>query len=304
MALEFRLPNVTASAPDGCIIGIAGEKGCGSTALLRLAAGLDQPTSGEVIAGAARRYISSTDALNLAPVNMLAIDHSFSQADALVRARALLGLDRLRATGATILIASYEPDLLRSICDEVWWVEAERLERRGDPREVLEAYATRIHEKFRAWGETLSQPISIAFRKGDGRAEVVSLETLGSAGKPTAVLASSEHATIRAVLRFHAAVAKPVVGVMIRTRIGLEVYGTNTELENAAIGPCAAGDTVRIEFQFVCRLCPGQYTITVASHDPDGTAHDWLDDAVSFEVSDSRPTAGVANLAATVSVTR
>ena len=40
----------------------------------------------------------------------------------------------------------------------------------------------------------------------------------------------------------------------------------------------------------------------LASHDPDGTAHDWLDDAIAFTVTDERPTAGVANLRAKVTV--
>jgi hypothetical protein len=38
----------------------------------------------------------------------------------------------------------------------------------------------------------------------------------------------------------------------------------------------------------------------VASHDPDGTAHDWLDDAIAITVTDERYTAGVANLHAKV----
>ena len=42
--------------------------------------------------------------------------------------------------------------------------------------------------------------------------------------------------------RFDAPVDDPVVGIMIRTRIGMEVYGTNTELENLKVGPCAAGE--------------------------------------------------------------
>jgi lipopolysaccharide transport system ATP-binding protein len=40
----------------------------------------------------------------------------------------------------------------------------------------------------------------------------------------------------------------------------------------------------------------------VASHDPDGVWHDWLEDAVAFSVSDGRYTAGVANLHAQVSL--
>ena len=57
-------------------------------------------------------------------------------------------------------------------------------------------------------------------------------------------------------MRFHEAVADPVIGIMIRTRIGLNVYGTNTELERLKLGPRAAGDTIAVTFAFRCELCP------------------------------------------------
>jgi hypothetical protein len=80
------------------------------------------------------------------------------------------------------------------------------------------------------------------------------------------------------------------------------VYGTNTELEKIMLGTRAAGETVRITFRFTCELCPQDYTLTVASHDPDGTRHDWLEEAISISVVDSRYTAGVANLHAEVTL--
>jgi lipopolysaccharide transport system ATP-binding protein len=107
--------------------------------------------------------------------------------------------------------------------------------------------------------------------------------------------------SVRVVVRFERPVADPVVGILIRTRIGFEVYGTNTELEGLRLGPCQAGETLQLEFAFRCDLCPRQYTLTAASHDPDGVWHDWLEDAVAFAVVDTRHTAGVANLRAKVS---
>jgi lipopolysaccharide transport system ATP-binding protein len=95
-----------------------------------------------------------------------------------------------------------------------------------------------------------------------------------------------------------------VIGIMIRTRIGFEVYGTNTELEGVHLGPCEAGDVRRVTFRFRCDLCPQEYSLTAASHDPDGIWHDWLEDAIAFSVADSRYTAGVANLRAAVDVER
>jgi lipopolysaccharide transport system ATP-binding protein len=113
---------------------------------------------------------------------------------------------------------------------------------------------------------------------------------------------SGEQALIRIRVQFRDAVPDPVLGIMIRTRTGLNVYGTNTELESLRFGPCAAGESVELEYAFRCELCPGDYILTMASHDPDGQWHDWLDDALAFTVIDNRYTAGVANLRATVRV--
>ena len=146
-------------------------------------------------------------------------------------------------------------------------------------------------------------PLTPRMRRGDGRAEVVRVETLGENGCPTMVWRSGELAVVNVTVRFRDAVADPVIGIMIRTRIGLNVYGTNTEMERLKLGPRAAGDTMRVTFAFRCELCPEEYTLTVASHDPDGAWHDWLEDAVAFAVSDDRYTAGVANLRARVSFT-
>jgi lipopolysaccharide transport system ATP-binding protein len=308
VAVEFRgvhyppLGDLTVSAPNGAVIGIVGEKGAGKSALLRLASGAAKPEAGEVIALGERRYLGPLDALQLSPVDVLLIEHSLAHNDALVRARALAGIDRLRSAGTTVLLVSHELDLLRSVCDEVWWLDAGTLAKRGDPREVLDAYREHITEKIRAWGATLSNPLRPTMRRGDGRAEILALETIDATGRATTVLRSGEGAAIRVTVRYHDRVDEPVIGIMIRTRIGLEVYGTNTELEKVSTGVFTAGGRLRIDFGFRCDLCPGEYTVTAASHDADGATHDWVDDAVAFAVADSRYTAGVANLRANVKI--
>lgn len=304
MAIEFRnvsgagLQGLSVYASDGAVIGVVGD----GSAVVRLAGDVERPSAGQVLARGQRRYLGLGDALDFGRANVVAIDHAFAAADPLARTQALVQLDALRSSGATILIASHEPAFLRQVSDEVWWLENGRLAGRGDPGEVLDRFLGSVAAKLRAWGETLVPELMPAMRKGDGRAEISELQAIGSSGRPTAVLASGEEAIIRVVVRFLERVDNPVIGIMIRTRIGLEVYGTNTELERVKLGPCAAGEVLQIEFRFRCELCPKEYTLTAASHDPDGTAHDWVDDAVSFKVTDSRSTAGVANLRARVDV--
>lgn len=75
---------------------------------------------------------------------------------------------------------------------------------------------------------------------------------------------------------------------------------SNTRLEQVALGDFQPGDELEVDFRMECWLTPQGYTLTVATQNADGTSHDWLDDAIAFEVADRRSAAGVANLRARV----
>ena len=232
----------------------------------------------------------------------LVLDHALATRDTLTRTRIASELDTFKKSGGTIFLASHETALIEALADEVWWIDQGKLAAKGDPKEVLAKYRGHLANTIREWGSTVTPRLAPTFRRGDNRAEVIQIDTLGANGQPTIVWSSGEQVAVRATIRYHEAVSNPVLGMMLRTQIGFEVFGTNTELEQVPLGERAAGSTVAVTFAFKCELCPGAYTITVASHDPDGTAHDWLDDAVAIAVTDTRYTAGVANLRAKVTL--
>src|SRR5579864_5770039 len=188
MSIEFK--NVSAApftglravAPSGAIIGVIGEKNSGVTELLKLACGILKPVEGEVIAAPERRFVALGETLNLAPAAVVVLDQALATQDALVRARTLTGLDRLRRSGTTVLLASHEDRLLESLCDEVWWLEAGQLAAKGDPKETLDRYRRFVSDRIRSWGDTIPPRLAPVSRRGDGRAEVLSIETLGSKG--------------------------------------------------------------------------------------------------------------------------
>jgi len=232
-------------------------------------------------------------------VSSVSHDYMLDVLDLPERLRAQVEMEAKRRAGATVLVRSSDPTVLRSVADEIWWFAEGSVRLKGDPDEVLRAYQREALQTLRGLPE-----IPCALRRGDGRARLIAIETLNAADQPVSVWQSGEIARVRVAVRFDKDVEDPVVGIMIRTRVGIEVYGTNTELEKVRLGPCAAGESRTVTFEFACDLCPQFYTITAASHDPDGVWHDWMEDAVGFTVTDSRYTAGVANLRARVTCSR
>jgi lipopolysaccharide transport system ATP-binding protein len=298
------LESVSVSAPAGVVIGVIGEDGSGKQALLRLACGADRPTSGIAAATEPRRFHGPLDALVTGQAGTLGLYHTLDLKDAIKRAAAAVELEKFRRRGGTALLVSHELELIQWLADEVWWLDRGRLAAKGDSRETIDAYRHHVARRVAAAGSGVNVPLTPTMRKGDGRASLESVELLDASGHLTSVWRSGETAAVRIRVRFMHPVADPVIGILIRTRIGFEVFGTNTELEKVRLGPCEAGEALQVTFRFPCHLCPHEYTLTVASHDPDGVWHDWMEDGVAFSVADYRYTAGVACLRAEVEVQR
>ncbi|MBI1355560.1 MAG: hypothetical protein GC160_14550 [Acidobacteria bacterium] len=300
------------AVPSGAVIGVTGAEPAELQLLAELAAGSVPPEEGEIerssVFLAAPTFHSAdveaveywTDAALESAAETLILGPCLALTSRFYRDWAWREIHRLARQGRLVIVVSQDHETLARQTDEVLIFDEGSLALRGEPRETLARYVEMVAEAQRE--EAAEAGLLEDFpRHGDGRAELVSLELLGDEGRSTATLQSGEVAAVEIRVRFEQDVAKPVVGILLRNRIGVSVYGTNTELEGLELGPRSAGDELTVRFEFRADLCPQEYTLTAACHDPDGTAHDWLEEALLFAVTDSRHTEGVANLRAKVS---
>ena len=309
----YRLRQDDCSIEDGVFAGIIGPEGSGKRTLLRLASGACKPDSGEVL-GVERAVLAAAtltsgnpgdirrelDAMLAREAGAFLLGPSLALLDEEHQQYLAGELHRRQRQGATILLATNDLSFVEQHCDEALFLDEGRVVEQGEARRVVAAYRKRVFERLRT--KAAAPVIAPAARHGDGRASLRSIRIIGNQGRDTSLVESGEPVTVSVGIRFQGDVNDPVCGVLIRSRVGITVYGTNTEQENLHFGPSRDGDEVEVRYSFDCNLCPGDYTITVASHDPDGTAHEWLEEAVLFTVTDTRYTAGVANLRATVSI--
>jgi lipopolysaccharide transport system ATP-binding protein len=230
---------------------------------------------------------------------ILIVDEALAVGDAAFANRCVRKFEELRERKITVLFVSHDLALVKRLSDRAILLLDGRVAAEGDPKLVIDRYIGQVLEKQQA-RERRGNGLPASHRHGDGTGEIVAVEMLNSRGVPCRQVASGEAITVRVCSRFHEAKENPMVGMLIRDRIGMEVYGTNTRLEQTDLGTYGAGDEVEVDFRFECWLTPQEYTLTVAAQHAEGWSHDWLDDAITFEVVDTRVAAGVANLRAQV----
>jgi hypothetical protein len=226
---------------------------------------------------------------------ILVVDEALAVGDAVFANRCVRKFEELRRRKTTVLLVSHDMGLVKRLCDRAMLLVDGRVAAEGEPQHVVNRYVGMVLEREQA-GDGRRESIRASHRHGDGASEIVALELRNTRGEACRSVCGGETVTVLVRSRFHRPKDDSMVGMLIRDRIGMEVYGTNTRIEGIELGRLAPGDELEVRFCFDCWLTPQEYTLTVATQNADGTSQDWLDDALRFEVVDARAAAGVVNL--------
>jgi lipopolysaccharide transport system ATP-binding protein len=233
---------------------------------------------------------------------ILVVDEALAVGDAVFANRCVRKFEELKRRKVTVLFVSHDLGLVKQLSDRAILLLNGRIAAQGTPRDVINRYIALVLGR----GDSTALPkksdseVFAVHRHGDGSSEILSVEILNGLSEPVSTISSGDAVVVRVRCRFMQPKVDPMVGILIRTRIGMDVYGTNTRIEQANLGEFQAGDELQVDFSFECWLTPQQYTLTAATQNPDGSSHDWLDDVIAFDVVDTRAAAGVSNLRAKI----
>jgi ABC-type glutathione transport system ATPase component len=213
----------------------------------------------------------------------------------------------------TILFVSHDPAAIRALCSRAILLNQGRVVADGKPLNVLNHYQKLIMAREEAYEATqpsvqayeaetdepfddLPESLQHVYRHGDGTAEIRGVQLLDAMRRPVELIETGESLFVRVGIRFNADVEHPVCGILIRNRLGIHIYGTNTELQRVDFGPVKQGERVEVAFTFDCWLAPDTYSLTLAVHSLDAISFDWLNDVLFFQVVSTTAMDGVANL--------
>ena len=224
-------------------------------------------------------------AINLDP-EILLVDESLAVGDVYFQQRCVRRLRRMREEGKTILLVSHDVAAIRNLCDSAIWLEQGRLMDQGAPDKVTARYLAALTQRRDPYaGETASGAAELApdaagdaagdlsvhtlpnedERWGNGHARVLGIGLLDQAGREPQTLYHGDLVTVRVSVRFDRPVESPLVGILMRNRLGEEISGSNTSAENLRLPPARPGQIYTVDFHLrLPVLQPGHYYLTPA----------------------------------------
>lgn len=238
--------------------------------------------------------------------DILIVDEALSVGDAYFQHKSFARIRGFREQGTTLLFVSHSAAAVKTLCDRALLLENGRLTRDGPPAEVLDYYNAEIARRqadYEIREATGSAKRSI--RSGSFDAEIAAVSML-VADRNMHTIVAGEAVRFLVTARTHRPIRSLTCGILIRDRLGNDVFGTNTWFHGSAIDDLAEGAEARFEFALqTLPLGAGHYSMSVALHE--GHAHvtrnfDWWDHALSFEVLPSSGPMSIGVLALPVRV--
>ncbi len=220
--------------------------------------------------------------------DVLIVDEALAVGDAAFQRKCFQRIEALLEGGTTLLYVSHDIEGVKKLCDRAIFIKEGEMERFGPAKAVCDAYEKYLFggktdwpsfdgeprlEPLQSFDEALAIDCEMAY--GDGRAVIEACWLEDRDGQKINVIRSGEPFTWNYIVRFKSSAEQAVFGMMIKTREGICVYGTNTELLGERKRSFISGECVRVSFRLNNGLVPGVYYLNcgVREDEDEGVAY-------------------------------
>lgn len=220
--------------------------------------------------------------------DILIVDEALSVGDAYFQHKSFEKIKTLKSMGTTLLIVSHDKGAIQSLCDRAILLSKGRVALQGKPNEVLDFYNAAIVDDVN--NQIVQQVVGGAVKtsSGTGRVRIKSCKFLNKNNKEIEMVVVSEKVRIQVESVVGSEdIAGFVVGILIKDRVGQEVFGTNTYHHGKQIEYAKSGANITVKFDFNANLGPGTYSVSIALHKTESHLsenYEWQDLALVFHV--------------------
>lgn len=221
--------------------------------------------------------------------DILIVDEALSVGDAYFQHKSFDRIRQFRNEGTTLLFVSHSAETIKTLCDRAILLDNGGIICDDLPDTVMDYYNAMIASRQASYQiQQLEVELGRSVtRSGTGDATIEAVD-LYSNGVSVRALPSGAPANFRLSVAILVALDELTVGLLIRDRLGNDVFGTNTFYHQKSLYGLEAGKRVSVQFDFPSlALGEGGYSVSVALHSKDNhilTNYDWWDRALVFKI--------------------
>ncbi len=212
---------------------------------------------------------------------ILLVDEALSVGDVYFQQRCMRRIRQMKQDGKTILFVSHDVTAVKNLCDTAIWLEHGELKAIGEPDSVVGKYLAAMTLRRDPYANDGTRRSTTMVTNGDGlvvqtlpnvdhrwgnrHAEIIGIQILDGRGMPCESVEHGGPIVVRVSAAFHEDVAQPIVGIMMRNRLGEDICGINTSAEAVELPPARAGQRFTVDFHLkLPLLVPGNYHVSPA----------------------------------------
>jgi lipopolysaccharide transport system ATP-binding protein len=247
---------------------------------------------------------------------ILIIDEALSVGDAAFQRKCFRRIEAFLQAGTTLLFVSHDIETVKKLCRKAVYVRGGRMAAVGPAKTVCDQYE---RDLFGGGAEAAcpapaqsAAPAMIdpglltncELVYGDGRAVIDAIWLENESGQNANVFHPRSRIRVRYRVHFRHALSHPVFAMMIKTREGVAVFGTDTLQLGHQTGVIKAGTVLEITFTLSNTLAPATYYLNCGVRDPQAHRQVFVHrrvDALMFRVAADRYTTvatGIADMQA------
>jgi len=236
-------------------------------------------------------------AINVDP-DILLIDEVLAVGDASFVPKCLDKINEFKRKGKTIIFVSHDLSTVDRISDEVIWLKDGKIEMRGYPKRVIDAYLEYIGKRDVKKAETQHREEeqdaeeNREKRWGSKEIEIRNVKMIDKTGREKYIYDADESFTIEFDVHAEKQETDFVFGIGIFNTEGISCYGTNTFIEDFKSLDISGKGKIKIHVPAL-NLVNGTYYLDVAVHKRDGYPFDYHHFQYTFRVTSSYKDVGI-----------
>jgi lipopolysaccharide transport system ATP-binding protein len=268
------------------------------------------------------------------------VDEALSVGDAKFQAKCFDRLRQLKENGTCILLVTHSSEQIVTHCTQAILLSKGVQLQAGKPKDVVNRYLDLLFGKEKA---VIEPPSSIElddvvaektiastlkpddyqlstttdsfstrpgynvheYRWGDGTATILDYFLAADNAHYPSAISTGQNITLAVTVKLLKEFHRPILGITIKTKEGVTVYGANTEtLGCKAFGEAGSLDSViQVIATFSCNLAAGDYFVSLglaSKHGEEVIPHDRRYDSIHLQVRPDDRFFGIANLGFTL----